>query len=104
MVWTPVPGSGDKTMNMKHPNFHGVSRGCCSDSATPWTAATQASLSFTISQSLLKLMSMELVMLSNHLILCIICDGKGSGNKHSAHEVGTRRYGGVGGSQWGIES
>ena len=39
--------------------------------ATPWTAAHQASLSFTISQSLLKLMSIELVMPSNHLILCI---------------------------------
>ena len=37
---------------------------------TPWTAALQASLSFIISQSLLKLMSIELVMLSNHLILC----------------------------------
>ena len=37
---------------------------------TPWTAACQASLSFTISQSLLKLMSIELVMPSNHLILC----------------------------------
>ena len=39
-------------------------------SETPWTAARQASLSFTISQSLLKLMSIELVMPSNHLILC----------------------------------
>ena len=38
--------------------------------ATPWTAAHQASLSFTISQSLLKLMSIVSVMLSNHLILC----------------------------------
>ena len=40
--------------------------------ATPWTAACigQASLSFTISQSLLKLKSIELVMPSNHLILC----------------------------------
>ena len=38
--------------------------------ATPWTAAHQASLSFTISQSLLKLMSIESVMPSNHLILC----------------------------------
>ena len=38
--------------------------------ATPWTAAYQASLSFTISQSLLKLMSIELAMTSNHLILC----------------------------------
>ena len=37
---------------------------------TPWTAAHQASLSFTISQSLLKLMSIELMMSSNHLALC----------------------------------
>ena len=37
---------------------------------TPWTAAHQASLSFTISQSLLKLMSLEVVMPLNHLILC----------------------------------
>ena len=41
-----------------------------SDSATPWPAARQASLSFTISQSLLRLVSIELVMSSNHLILC----------------------------------
>ena len=38
--------------------------------ATPWTAAHQASLSITNFQSLLKLMSIESVMLSNHLILC----------------------------------
>ena len=38
--------------------------------ATPWTAARQASLSITNSQSFLKLMSIELVMPSNHLILC----------------------------------
>ena len=38
--------------------------------ATPWTAAYQASLSMSISQSLLKLMSIESVMPSNHLILC----------------------------------
>ena len=37
---------------------------------TPWTAACQASLSFIISQSLIKLMSIESVMPSNHLILC----------------------------------
>ena len=37
---------------------------------TPWTVARQASLSITNSQSLLKLMSIELVMPSNHLILC----------------------------------
>ena len=36
---------------------------------TPWTAACQASLSFSISQSLLKLTSIELVMSSNHLII-----------------------------------
>ena len=39
-------------------------------SATPWTAARQASLSFTISQSLLRLTSFESVMPSNHLALC----------------------------------
>ena len=38
--------------------------------ATPWTAACQASLSFTISQSLLRLKFIELMMPSNHLILC----------------------------------
>ena len=41
-----------------------------SDSVTPWTAACQASLSIINSQSLLKLMSIESVMPSNHLILC----------------------------------
>ena len=40
--------------------------------ATPWTAAHQASLSFAISQSLLKLMSIESTMPSNHLIVCSI--------------------------------
>ena len=39
--------------------------------ATQWTAARQTSLSFSISWSLLKLMSIELVMPSNHLILCV---------------------------------
>ena len=38
--------------------------------ATPWTAAHQASLFITNSRSLLKLMSIELVIPSNHLILC----------------------------------
>ena len=41
-----------------------------SDSETLWTAACQASLSIINSQGLLKLMSIELVMPSNHLILC----------------------------------
>ena len=40
-----------------------------SDSATPWTAVSQASLSITNSWSLLKLMSIELVLPSNHLTL-----------------------------------
>ena len=50
---------------------------CCCQSlshvwlfANPWTIAHQAPLSFTISQSLLRLMSTESVMTSNHLILC----------------------------------
>ena len=38
--------------------------------ATWWTAASQACLSFTVSQNLLKLMSIESVMPPNHLILC----------------------------------
>ena len=41
-----------------------------SDYVTPWTADNEAFLSITISQSLLKLMSVELVMPSSHLILC----------------------------------
>ena len=40
--------------------------------ATPWTVACSASLSFTISRSLLRFMSIESVMLSNHLILCCL--------------------------------
>ena len=46
------------------------SRSVVSDSVTSWTAAHQASLSIANSQSLLKLISIELVMPSNHLILC----------------------------------
>ena len=41
-----------------------------SDSGTPWTAACQAPLSFTVSQSLLRLMSIVSTMLSKHLIFC----------------------------------
>ena len=54
------------------PNLASVqfSHSVVSDSATPWIAARQASLSITNSQSLLKIMSIELVMPSNHLILC----------------------------------
>ena len=62
--------------------------------ATPWTAAHQVSLSITNSQSLLKLLSMESGMPSNHLILChplllppsispSICAGKSGGKEQS---------------------
>ena len=51
--------------------FSSVQSLCCVQLfETPWTAALQASLSITNSQSLLKLMSIELVMPSNHLMLC----------------------------------
>ena len=46
------------------------SRSIMSNSVTPWTATCQAFLSITNSQSLLKHMSIKLVMPSNHLILC----------------------------------
>ena len=46
------------------------SRSVVSDSVNPWTAARQASLSITNRRSLLKLTSIELIMPSNHLILC----------------------------------
>ena len=47
----------------------GLALSCVQLLETPWTAASQASLSITISQSLLKLMSIELVIPSSHLIL-----------------------------------
>ena len=51
--------------------MHSVQSLCCVQLfVNPWTAARQASLSFTNSQSLLKLMSIESVMPSKHLILC----------------------------------
>ena len=49
--------------------FSQFSCSAMSDSATPWTAPRQASLSFTDSRSLLKLTSIESVMPSNHLVL-----------------------------------
>ena len=53
---------------MKHSSVHSLSH--VRLFVIPWTAAHQASLSITNSQSLLKLMSIESVMPSNHLILC----------------------------------
>ena len=50
--------------------FNQFSCSVMSDSGTPWTAAHQASLSITSSQSFLKPMSIKSVMPSNHLILC----------------------------------
>ena len=47
-----------------------LSLSCDQPLAAPWTAALQSSLSFTISQSLLRLMPIESVMPSNHFILC----------------------------------
>ena len=54
-----------------------------SDSAAPWTAAHEASLSITNSQNLLKLMSIELVTPSNHLVLC--CPDRKSTRLNSSH-------------------
>ena len=58
-----------------------------SDSATPWTAACQASLFFSISWSLLKLMSIESMISSSHLILC--CPVAGMGNPFQSPRVGS---------------
>ena len=61
----------EKMLNITHYEFSSVqslSRVWLFE--TPWTAARQASLSITNSRSLLKLMSLESVMPSNHLILC----------------------------------
>ena len=59
------------TLGLLFPYFCSVTQSChVRLSVTPWTAACQTSLSFTISRSLLKLMSIELVMSPNGLILC----------------------------------
>ena len=47
-----------------------VAKSCLTLLRPPWTAAHQVSLPFTISRSLLKFMSIQKMMLSNHLILC----------------------------------
>ena len=72
----PCPPPGDRPNPEIKPTSPTSASGCLTTSATwealvtPWTAETKASLSFTISLSLLKLMSIESMMLSNHLILC----------------------------------
>ena len=77
----PTPGNlGQKHEHNYTPWFQSVPKGSPISSvqwlsrvqlfATPWTSALQASLSINNSQSLLRLMSIESVMPSNHLILC----------------------------------
>ena len=83
-------GIGGKPASLSEPSFSSINEGlgpgsllvqfssvqsfsCVQFFATPWTAARQASLSITNSQSLLRLMSTESVMPSNHLILCCLC-------------------------------
>ena len=62
---------GENTVTKQSDQFSSVqSLSCVRLFATPWTAARQASLSITNSRSLPKLMSIESVMPSNHLILC----------------------------------
>ena len=65
-----VPRSGIAELKGKYICSVHFSHSVVSDSATPWTAARQASLSITNSWTLLKLMSIKLVMPSNYLILC----------------------------------
>ena len=55
------------TQSLKFPLVVVESLSCVQLFATPWTTERQDSLSFTISQTLLKFMSIESVMLSNHL-------------------------------------
>ena len=69
--WTEKPGGLQSIGLQNQTQFSSVQLlSCVRLFETPWTAALQASLSITNFQSLLKLMFIELVMLSNHLILC----------------------------------
>ena len=61
--------NGSQSMELVLRQFSSAAQSCPT-LCTPWTAAHQASLSITNSQSLLKLMSIELVMPPNHLNLC----------------------------------
>ena len=67
----PAPGTFLRAVAISSPiNSVQFSRSVMSNSATPWTRALQVSLSITNSWSLFKLMSIESVMPSNHLIFC----------------------------------
>ena len=70
MCCKPLKFGEHKTLQFSSVMFSSVQFSHVRLFATPWTAARQAFLSFTNSQSLLKLMPIELVMPSNHLILC----------------------------------
>ena len=69
LVLLPFPTSVSSTRHKDSSLLVVVSHSVVSDSATPWTAACQDFLSFTISWSLLQLVSIESDMPSNHLIL-----------------------------------
>ena len=69
ILTTGLPGKSPQSGVSQFSSVH-FSRSVVCNSATPQTAACQASLSITNTQSLLKLMSIELVMPSNHFILC----------------------------------
>ena len=74
--WSDGTGLCSKLVMLYYCVFHQIldfsfqSLSCVQLFATPWAAAHQATMSITNSQSLLKLMSIELVMPSNHFILC----------------------------------
>ena len=70
--WRRSPGEGNGNPLQYSCLENAMDRGAghTTAHAIPWTAACQASLSFIISQSLLKLMPIDSVMPSNHLILC----------------------------------
>ena len=72
-VWT-APCQAPLSMGFSRQKYLLLLLSCSvtSDYAIPWTAAHQASLSFTISWCLLKLMPIELMMPSNHLIFCCL--------------------------------
>ena len=68
--WHPSPHTATIFLLVMRVVFSSVQLSRVRLFATPWTAARQASLSITNSQSLLKLMSIKSVMPSSHLILC----------------------------------
>ena len=68
--WASEPWGNSGRKDYLPSQFSQFSRSVMSDSASPWTAAHQASLSITNSRSPPKSMSVESVMPSNHLILC----------------------------------